>query len=223
MNRIPRMFELVQRVRAAKRPVLADELAEALEVSVRTIYRDIAALQAMRIPIEGAAGVGYVMRRGYDLPPLNFDAEEVEALRVGLMLLARTGDSALQKAADRISAKIDGLQGEDPWLQVAPWGAPVDDPQKGCISIAEVREAIRSSRKLKILYRDGAGQESERTIRPLALVYHLEANLIAAWCELRDGFRSFRTDRVWACEMLEEDFADQAEALRALWLEKNGY
>ena len=115
MQRIPRMFEIIQILRGATGPVLADDLADRLEVSARTIYRDISALQAMSIPIEGAAGIGYVMRRGYDLPPVNFDQEEIEALRVGLLMLSRTGDSALQKAARRITSKIDALQEEENW------------------------------------------------------------------------------------------------------------
>ena len=101
MRRSTRLFEIIQILRAAEAPVTADKLADKLEVSVRTVYRDIAALQAQRTPIEGEAGVGYLMRRGYDLPPLNFDAEEVEALWVGLSMLARTGDSTLQHAAAR--------------------------------------------------------------------------------------------------------------------------
>lgn len=223
MQRIPRMFEIIQLLRAADGPVLADELSRQLEVSTRTVYRDISALQAMRIPIEGAAGIGYVMRRGYDLPPLNFDAEEVEALRVGLMMLARTGDSALQKAAARITAKIDALHDEESWLQVAPWGAPVDDPEKGCVSKADIREAIRTARKLRLTYRDEAGVETERVIRPVGMIYHVECVIIAAWCELRGAFRHFRTERIWACDMLEESFTDQATALHALWLEQEGY
>jgi len=223
MNRITRMFEIIQLLRAANGPVLAETLAEKLEVSVRTIYRDISALQGMRIPIDGEAGDGYLMRRGYDLPPLNFDQEEIEALRVGLMMLARTGDSALQNAAARITQKIDALQAEETWLQVAPYGAPLDDPELGCVSKADVRDAIRNAKKLRLTYRDEEGVETIRTVRPVAIVYHLEAVLIAAWCELRKGFRHFRSDRVWGCEVLESDFEDQAKALHTLWREQEGY
>lgn len=223
MQRIPRMFEIIQVIRAARSPVRAEALAERLEVSTRTIYRDVAALQSMRIPIEGEAGIGYVMRRGYDLPPLNFDTQEIEALRVGLLLLSRTGDSALQDAANRITAKIDALQDEEDWLQVAPWGVPPDDPAKGCVSFAVVRDAIRSARKLRLTYRDETGAETERTVRPVAIIYHVENVLIAAWCELRGGFRHFRTDRIWGCAMLDDRFADQADALRKIWQDREGY
>ena len=225
MCRSVRLFEIIQILRAASRPVRAEDLAEKLEVSVRTIYRDVVALQAMRTPIEGEPGIGYVMRRGYDLPPLNFDMEEVEALRVGLALLSRTGDTALQKAASRIHEKVDALHGPANWLQVAPWGAATDDPDNGCVSVSSLRDAIRVERKLQITYRSGLDQGSDqqpdrepdqetiRTIRPIVLIYHLNCVMLAAWCELRRGFRHFRTDRIWGCEELEERFAGQGETL----------
>lgn len=223
MHRVNRMFEIIQLLRASGRPVRAENLAEQLEVSKRTIYRDVSALQAMRIPIDGEAGVGYMMRRGYDLPPLNFDSEEVEALRVGLAMLNRTGDSALKKAAERISKKIDALHCADSRIQVAPWGAPLDDPDKGCVSKSMVRAAIRNSRKLKILYQCPDKEKSERVIRPLAIIYHLEVVMIAAWCESRGAFRHFRMDRIWDCHEMDEEFSDQAEALLSLWEEQEGF
>lgn len=222
MDRSNRLFEIIQILRTAPRPVTAQHLAGTLEVSERTIYRDIAALQSMRTPIEGEAGIGYVMRRGYDLPPLNFDAEEIEALYVGLSMLARTGDSALQRAAARICNKIEALNAAVDWLQVAPWGAPADDPARGCVSMAGLRDAVRGARKLRLVYRNGEEEESVRTVRPVAMIYHLNCVMLAAWCELRGGFRHFRTDRIWGCEALEDGF--EAEALRRLWLEREpGY
>lgn len=223
MRRSNRLFELIQILRAEKAPITAGDLAVRLEVSERTIYRDISALQAMRTPIEGAPGLGYVMRRGYDLPPLNFDDEEIEALRVGLSLLARTGDSALQQAADRIHSKIDALQNPALWLQVAPWGAPKDDPANGCIPIATFRQAIREARKLTLTYRDMDEVETIRMIRPIALIYHVECTMLAAWCELREGFRHFRTDRIWACDLQDDTFSGQAEALRQIWQDQSGW
>ncbi len=222
MRKITRMFEIIQVLRAAPRPVNAEALAETLEVSKRTIYRDISALQSMRVPIEGEAGVGYIMRRGYDLPPLNFDREEIEALRVGLRMLARTGDSALNRAAERVCDKIDALHEEEDWLQVAPWGAPTDDPAKGCVSKADLREAIRLSRKVRLTYRNEDDEETERVVLPIAIIYHLESVMIAGWCEFRGGFRHFRSDRIWSCEVLEAEFTDQAATLRSLWHQQEG-
>ena len=222
MRRSSRLFEVIQILRGANAPVTAGALAEQLEVSERTIYRDISTLQSMRTPIEGEAGIGYVMRRGYDLPPLNFDEEELEALHVGLSMLVRTGDSALQEAAQRICRKIDALRDEDAsWLQVAPWGAPPDDPARGCVRLADLRHAVREERKLQLTYRNAAGVETRRIVRPVAMVYHLECTMLAGWCELRGGFRHFRTDRIWGCDLLEERFCEHGAALRALWYEQN--
>ncbi len=220
MRRSDRLFEIIQILRAANRPVRAEDLAEQLEVSVRTIYRDIVALQSMRTPVEGEPGIGYVMRRGYDLPPLNFDMEEIEALRVGLALLSRTGDSALQKASRRIHEKVDALHGPADWLQVAPWGAPADDPAIGCVPNSVLRDAIRAERKLRITYRDEEDLETIRTVRPVALIYHIDCKMLAAWCELRGGFRHFRTDRIWNCEELGELFEGQGATLREVWKEQ---
>ncbi len=221
MRRSNRMFEVIQILRATAQPLTAAQLSERLEVSVRTIYRDIAALQAMGTPIEGEPGIGYLMRRGYDLPPLNFDQEEVEALRVGLAMLSRTGDRALQRAADRICAKIDALHVPVDWLQVSPWGAPLDDPQKGCVSKSVLREAVRSERKLRLLYADALDNRTTRTVLPLALTYHVDCVVLAAWCELRGGFRHFRTDRMWDAQMLEDTFSCQGMALRSLWRQQD--
>ena len=221
MQRTARFFEIIQLLRASPKPVKADDLADHLEVSVRTIYRDVAALQGMGTPIDGAAGIGYMMRRGYDLPPLNFDQEEIEALRVGLSMLARTGDNGLQHAAQRVCDKIEALHGPADWIQVAPWGASLDDPSKGCVSKADLRQAIREERKIRITYRNEAEEDSERVVRPIGLVYHLEAVMVAGWCELRKGIRHFRTDRIWACEFLEDRFVGQGDALRDLWEDKN--
>lgn len=218
MSRSNRLFEIIQILRAAVAPVTAEELAEKLEVSTRTIYRDIVSLQSMHTPIEGEAGIGYMMRQGYDLPPLNFDQEEIEALRVGLLLLSRTGDSMLQKAAERIFEKVDVLHGPADWLQVTSWGAPNDDPERGCVSISMLREAIRDEHKLNITYRDEKDDVTQRVIRPVALSYRATCILLAGWCELRSGLRHFRTDRIYACEKLEDRFSGQGDVLRDLWL-----
>lgn len=161
------------------------------------------------------------MRRGYDLPPLNFDQEEIEALRVGLLLLARTVDSELERAASRIFEKVDALHGPADWLQVSPWGAPVDDPDLGCVSISVLRQAIRDETKLKILYRDESGSETRRIVQPSALSYRSACVLLAGWCELRAGLRHFRTDRIVECQLSDDKFVGDGEILRRLWLQHN--
>lgn len=218
MSRSTRLFEIIQILRAAPRPITAENLALRLEVSTRTIYRDIASLQAMQTPIDGEAGIGYMMRRGYDLPPLNFDQEEIEALRVGLLLLSRTGDSMLQKAASRICRKVDALHGPADWLHVTPWGAPTDDSELGCVSISMLREVIRDEHKLELTYRDESDVETQRTIRPIALSYRSTCILLAGWCELRSGLRHFRTDRIYGCNKLDAWFKGQGDVLRELWM-----
>jgi predicted DNA-binding transcriptional regulator YafY len=175
----------------------------------------------MRTPVEGAAGVGYILRASYDLPPVNFDAEEVEALRVGLLMLARTGDSALQRAALRVRQKITDLNDPIDWLQVAPWGIALDDPAQGCVSIAALRTAIREERKLRLTYRDAQQVETVRVVWPIVIVYHIECVLLVGWCDLRAAFRHFRTDRIYGCQLLEAAFVGQSKTLRTLWSQQN--
>ena len=218
--RSDRLFELIQLLRRARRPVTALRLAEQLEVTERTIYRDVAALQAMGVPILGEAGVGYVMRKGFDLPPLMFDATEVEAIAVGLALLQRTGDRSLVKAARRVAGKLAdvvprGLAGDlaGETFKVSDYGAPDTD-------LAPYREALRRGRKLALVYGNAEGVVTERTVLPLALFYYVEVVLLVAWCELRLDFRHFRVDRVQSFQVLDGEFAQEAAGRRQQWLER---
>lgn len=220
MSRSTRLFEIVQLLRAADRPLTARRIAALLEVSLRTVYRDIAALQAMRVPVDGQAGVGYLLRPGFELPPLHLSPEEVEAIVVGLALLGRTGDSALQRAAVGAGAKIAvavsrdaGSEAAVPALYASGWNALPRAPT----DLAVLRDAIREARKLDVVYTDAAGRRSERTVRPLALLFYIESVVLAAWCELRSDFRHFRADRILACCGLEEHFLREAPALRRRW------
>ena len=161
MPRSSRMFEIIQALRSTSQPMTAAQIATELEVTPRTIYRDIATLQSMRVPIEGAAGIGYIMRKGYDLPPLNFDVEEAEAITVGLSMIARTGDKSLQKAAKRAANKLAEATPLSQTLFSSTWGAP--EPYG--IDLSEIRRAIREEKKLCITYRDADGTETDRTMR----------------------------------------------------------
>ena len=218
MRRADRLFELIRLLRRARKAMTAAQLAEALEVAPRTIYRDIAALVAMRVPIDGAAGVGYIMRPGYDLPPLMFDAEEVEAVAVGLQLLDRTGDRDLQAAAHRVAAKIADVLPElraeelnDGRFVVSGFGSPTAS------HLGMLRSAVRDRRRLALVYRDERKRLTERTCLPLAVVYYIEVTVLAAWCQLRDDFRHFRVDRIVACHETGDSFADRAPRLRRAW------
>lgn len=220
MSRSDRLFEIIQRLRGAKRPLRAIDLAQALEVTERTVYRDMAALQAMRVPVEGAAGIGYVMRAGFDLPPVNFDTEEVEAVLVGLSLLARTGDKGLQKAAGRVAAKLGTILPpersrllEGGHVRVSRWGVKAEIK----IDMLALREAIRAERKLRIAYVDEKGRRSTRKLRPVAIIYWIEVVVLVAWCEKRRAIRHFRLDRIPSCRVLKEDFRGEGDALRATW------
>ena len=209
LRRADRLFDIIRILRAASRPVTAAAIADELEVTVRTVYRDVATLQARRIPIEGAAGVGYVLRRGYELPPLMFTEDEAEAIAVGV--LARTGDRGLQKAANSVLSKVT-LVVPDPlrdYLTTAPVyvsksGAPV--PAQPDLP-STIRRAIRATRKMRIAYQDGDGCSTERVIQPFAVAYYTGATLICAWCELRNDVRHFRTDRVVSADVLDESFS----------------
>src|SRR5579864_6447131 len=210
LRRADRLFDILRILRSAKEPVTAASIADELEVTVRTVYRDVATMQARRIPIEGAAGIGYVLRRGFDLPPLMFTEDEAEAIAVGVRMLARTGDPGLQKAAESVLSKVT-LVVPDPlrdYLNAAPVyvsksGAPVparrDLPETIC-------HAIRDNRKMRIDYEDGDGKRTDRVIQPFAVAYYVEASLVCAWCELRNDIRHFRTDRIVSAEVLDEPF-----------------
>jgi predicted DNA-binding transcriptional regulator YafY len=221
MRRSDRLFDIIQRLRTARAPMTAAAIAAELEVTPRTIYRDIVALQASRVPIEGAAGIGYVLRRGYDLPPLMFTADEVEAVLIGMRLLGRTRDPGLQQAAESVLSKLAAvlpapLRGslETPAFHVSEGGAR----EPGAISLAELRVAIREANKLRITYRDLSGAASDRVIRPVAIEYYVEVTLICAWCELRNNYRHFRADRIEAAARLPDSFAAERERLLAGWL-----
>jgi predicted DNA-binding transcriptional regulator YafY len=225
MSRSDRLFEIIQMLRRAKKPWTADRLADALEVTPRTIYRDIAALQAMRVPVAGEAGVGYLMRPGFDLPPLMFSPDEAEAIVVGLALLQRTGDRGLQRAAQSVARKIADVVPKELTATFAQ--APLHVSHYGAVSPAAfdletLREAIRDERKLLISYRDGKGQETRRTVLPLAVFYYVEVIILAAWCEMREGFRHFRADRITAYSELEARFKGRGEKLRKRWREEHG-
>jgi predicted DNA-binding transcriptional regulator YafY len=221
MRPAPRLFEIVQMLRLARGPVTAAAMAEALEVAPRTVYRDIVALQAMRVPIEGGRGIGYILRPGFNLPPLMFSIEETEALVVALAMLDRTGDVALRDAARKAGRKIAGAVPE-PLRQafdtqaLFAWGTPASAPEG--ISLGLVRESIREERKLEITYRDAEGRASLRRIRPIALIYYSSTANIVAWCELRRDLRTFRTDRLVSGSALDEHFRGEGDRLRALWV-----
>lgn len=213
MSKSTRLFEIIQILRAATDPVLAQDMANTLEVSVRTIYRDIASLQAMQTPIYGEAGIGYVMRKGYDLPPLSLDVEEAEAIAIGLSLIARIGDPDLWRAAGRASRKLVGVAPGTRNLVASSSGIEATS----AVNLRKLRGAIREECKVALSYRDIDGRDTDRVIWPIVLIYYVDAVMVAGWCELRQGFRHFRLDRVQRWNTLEERFTGRGAALLDEW------
>lgn len=212
MRRAERLIRIVQALReAAPGAVTAQEMGERFEVSERTIYRDIAHLIGSGAPIDGEAGVGYVLRPGFDLPPLTFSFEQLDALALGARFVRATADRDLAAAASEALAKIEHALPDThrERLNSAPLFAALLDETVRPEAFAPVRNAIAAKRKLRIRYNSLSDEETQRIIRPLSLTCFGRVWLLSAWCELRDDFRHFRTDRVERVTVLAESFDDE--------------
>lgn len=223
MSRTQRLFDLIQILRSHRYPVSGQQLAEELNVSLRTVYRDIATLQGQGASIEGEPGLGYVLRPGFMLPPLMFSEEEIEALVLGARWVARRTDKNLRRAATNVLAKISAVLPKDLRQQLEFSGLLIG-PAKTVIEKdddkeALVRLAIRKEYKLQMTYVDLKEDESQRVIWPLALGFFEEVHVIIAWCELRDDFRHFRTDRITNLTQLGIHYPSQRQALLKKWRE----
>ncbi len=211
MRPADRLFQIVLMLGRGK-VLTAKALAERLEVSERTIYRDIQDLMGSGVPVEGEAGVGYVLRRGYQVPPLMFDEQELEALLFGVGVAKSWGDQALGEAAERILAKIDAVLPErlrpalDSQRLVVP-GAEAGS--RASEELGEVRGAIHRRVRLFLDYSDVSGSTTERIVWPLTLAYWGQTWTLGAWCELRQAFRSFRVDRIVTANPLNSTFPDE--------------
>lgn len=191
----------MQALRRRRRPVAAIQLADELGVSLRTVYRDIATLVAQGAPIEGEAGLGYVLKPGFFLPPLMFGEDELDALILGLHLVARRADPTLERAAHNALAKITAVLPAEMDDAVRTSGLLAGPSGSNAAShLALIREAIRSETKLHLHYTDKRSVPTERTVWPVALGFFAAAEVLAAWCETRQGFRHFRLDRIAAAE-----------------------
>lgn len=222
MRRADRLLKVIQLLRRHRRPVTGQRMAEELEVSLRTLYRDMADLITDGVPIRGEAGVGYVLGEGYDLPPMMFNADELDAVMLGLSWVARRGDETLQRAAADTVAKIGTVLPQH--LRAYFYDAPLITPPsfnqtKESIDLAAIRKAIRTQAKVKIEYQDELQKPSSRVIWPIAISYFDAQRLIVAWCELRVGFRHFRSDRVLVMTVLEEKYREPRLKLLAKWKE----
>jgi predicted DNA-binding transcriptional regulator YafY len=225
MSRAQRLLDLIQLLRGYRRPVSGAVLAEALGISLRTLYRDIDTLNGQGAQIDGEPGIGYVLRPGFMLPPLMFSEDEIEAIVLGSRWVADRTDAALSGAARSALAKIsavlppdlkDGLDASalliGPGQTIAAGGA----------ELPVIRQAIRTERKLRIFYQDGGGRSSKRNIWPFALGFFDRVRIVVAWCELREGFRHFRTDRIGKVQILDQRYPRRRQVLLKEWRATEG-
>lgn len=225
MSRAQRLLDLIQTLRRHRFPVTGKALADELGISLRTLYRDIATLQAQGASIEGEPGLGYVLRPGFMLPPLMFSEEEIEALVLGSRWVAERSDDRLAAAARDAVAKIAAVLPADlrasleaSSLLIGP-GAPAPEEK---VDLATLRQAIRAERKIAIDYRDLQGNATSRTLWPFALGFFDRVRVVVAWCELRQGFRHFRVDRIAALAVGDERYPARRQALLKAWRAEQG-
>jgi predicted DNA-binding transcriptional regulator YafY len=220
MRRADRLFQIIQVLRRSRGPVTAEAIAGELETSKRTIYRDIADLMGQRVPIRGEAGFGYVLEDGFDLPPLMLTPDEIEAAVLGAQWVMSRGDPELARAAEDLIAKIGVAVPErlrPLVLEPATRASANRNALPDRLDMGQARRCIHAGRKILLTYRDEQERASERVIWPFAVGYHETVRLLVAWCELRQDFRSFRTDRVIGAAFLEDRYPDRPAALRAKW------
>jgi predicted DNA-binding transcriptional regulator YafY len=222
MDKTQRLFAIMDSLRRHRQPITAERLAEEFSVSVRTLYRDMQTLIGLGAPIDGEAGVGYILRPGFFLPPLMFSPEELEALVLGARWVEGRPDESLAKAAARALGKIATATPEDLRDKIGATGLwpvqaaaiPAKEPLLGV-----VREAMRVEKTLHISYADQNGAETERPIWPIALAYYEDKHILAAWCTMRQALRNFRIDRVRSARQGEERFGKRRVVLMKMWEE----
>jgi predicted DNA-binding transcriptional regulator YafY len=225
MSRAQRLLDLIQLLRGYRRPVSGAVLAEALAISLRTLYRDIDTLNAQGAHIDGEAGLGYVLRPGFMLPPLMFSEEEIEAIVLGSRWVADRADAALSAAARNALAKIAAVLPQDLKTSLDTSSlliGPGNTIAAGDTELPVIRQAIRSERKLRIRYLDGKGRDSRRTIWPFALGFFDRVRVVVAWCEMREDFRHFRTDRIGKVQVTDKRYPRRRQALLKDWREREG-
>lgn len=220
MDKTERLFAIMDALRRHRRPVTAAQLAEDQGVSVRTLYRDIQTLVGLGAPIEGEAGIGYMLRPGFFLPPLMFSADELEALVLGARWVEVQPDVELSSAARNALAKIATASPEDLRDRISDtglWPVRVEGDREPLPLLALVRRAMRAERTLRIAYEDEKGNASERDIWPVQIAFYENKQIIAAWCTLREAFRHFRTERIASAQLTEIRYGRRRAALADDW------
>ncbi|WP_442579551.1 helix-turn-helix transcriptional regulator [Mesorhizobium sp. ASY16-5R] len=218
MSRSERLLDLIQTLRRHRRPVSGRALAEELGISIRTLYRDIATLQGQGAPIEGEAGLGYVLKPGFMLPPLMFGEDEVDAIILGLRFVSQRGDDDLARAAANVLAKIEAVLPPEMGDAAATSGllaGPSASREAG--TLATIRRAIRAEQKLRLSYTDKQGRATKRVVWPVLVGFFDTAEMLGAWCETRGDFRHFRLDRIASAEPTGERMPKRHRILLAEW------
>lgn len=217
MRRGDRLFEVIEILRRAKAPISAQAIGAELGVTKRTVYRDDAALIGQGVPINGEAGVGYVLEPGFHMPPLMLTPDEIEAVMLGSLWAQTRGEPELALAAEKLITKLEAVAPEryrisflEPVVSVEPV-----NPPKEVLGASSIRLAIRRRKKIALTYADHFGQKTSRVIWPIMLGYRDTSRIIAAWCELREGFRYFRTERIVKAEVLDVPIPRRMDLLRA--------
>lgn len=225
MSRTERLLALLQLLRSHRYPVQGMCLATKLGVSLRTVYRDIATLQQQGACIEGESGIGYVLKPDFTLPPLMFNEQELEALVLGMRWVSQRTDQELSAAAKQILHKIASVIPAqlryDLEANTLLIGSGVC-PEQPLEVLAEIRQAIRQQLKLVLAYQDQQGKVSSRTVWPFALGYFDQTRMLACWCELRQSFRHFRTDRMISVRVMQEQYSRPKQVLLKAWREMEG-
>ena len=219
MRRGDRLFEIIEILRRAKGPISGNTIGHALGVTRRTIYRDINALVGQGVPIRGEAGVGFLLEDGFHMPPLMLTADEVEAAILGAQWVQTRGEPELALAAEKLLSKIRTVatgRVETSFVEPPVSVAPVDQPDEA-LGAADIRRAIRQRVKIALTYRDNHDRLSDRIIWPILLGYRDHGRIIAAWCELRQAFRYFRTDRITKGQILDQKIPQRMDLLKTDW------
>jgi len=220
MRRTERLFQIIQILRANRSPVTGKCLADELEISLRTLYRDMAELIAQRVPVTGEAGTGYVIDDGYDMPPLMLTADELEAAALGAAWVAAHADPSLVRGARDLLTKLSAAIPQelrpiilDAGLRTVSVRPKIHERFDGTI----LRHAIRERLKLRLVYRDQNGTVSDRIIWPLFIAYFDEVRIVVAWCETRQDYRHFRTDRIRSLERQDSRYPARRARLIKDW------
>ena len=202
-----RLFSILDHLRGRRTPISAEKLAEHMSVSARTIYRDMATLQSMGAPIRGEGGIGYQIEAGFFLPPLHFDQDELDALLLGVRMVIARGDSELGQAATRLLGKVETvLFGEEKNLNQPLFAVSSENGSSIASGYSALRKAIRSRKKIEVVYEDANRLKSKRIVRPLGITAFERVWLLTVWCETRHDFRNFRLDRIISFKETAEVF-----------------